>query len=216
MITTRRMSLEHVAWLCLGSVLGLISSMPIGPINLTFATMMTRGQEREGSVLAATVALLDGGCAFAALSMMASSRLPLTSSPPLPVEIVACALVIGYGVSLLIPRSAPPPPPTIARRMRRAVAAAVLGAALYVLNPALAAFWLSTALTLRATSPTIALLTHRICFAIGAGMGVGMWFAALRELLRRHPFPLPIAHRVAQGMGIVLIGLGAYLMVKRL
>lgn len=216
MITTRRMGMEYVAWLCLGSVLGLMSSMPIGPINLAFAMMMTRGQEREGLVLSTTVALLDGGCAFAALSMMASSRLPLVSSPPLPVEIVACALVIGYGVSLLIPRSAPPSPPAVAWRMRKAVAAAALGAALYVLNPAFVAFWFSTALTLRATAPTIALLTHRICFAIGASIGVGAWFAALRELLRRHPFPLPIAHRMAQGMGIVLIGLGAYLMVKRL
>ena len=216
MITTRRMGMEPVAWLCLGSVLGLMSSMPIGPINLAFAMMITRGQEREGLALAATVALLDGGCAFAALSIMAPGRFPLPASLPLSLEIVACALVIGYGVSLLIPRSAPPSPPTVTWRMRRAVTAAALGAALYVLNPAFAAFWFSTALTLRAIPLMIARLTHRICFAIGASMGVGMWFAALRELLRRHPFPLPIVHRVAQGMGVVLIGLGAYLMVKRL
>jgi len=212
MITTYGMSGDLFAWMGLGSVVGFVSSMPIGPINAAFAVTTARGEEREGIALALAVSLLDGSYAFTALSVMSWDRFPL--SLPSSLEIAACVLLIGYGASLFIPRATAAS--TSLRRMRGTLTGAALGIALYLLNPAFPAFWLGAAFVLRTKLPAIALLAPRLGFALGVSTGVGLWFAALREIFRRHPLPLRIVHRMTQGVGIFLIGLGAYLMAKRL
>ncbi len=188
--------------------------MPIGPINLTFATMAARGEKREGLALAAAVGLLDGSYAFTALSAISSERFLPSSSPLL--QLIACAFLIGYGASLLIPRSTSVWGSATRPRRRSLLTGAALGIALYLLNPAFAAFWLSVALTLRAKFPAIVAPTRRLCFALGVKAGVDLWFATLSALIRRYPFPGRIVHRMAQGIGFFFIGLGAYRMVKQL
>jgi len=208
------MSGELFAWLSMGAILGFVTSLPIGPINLTFATVMARGEDREGLALAAVVGLLDGGYALAALSASSSEFFPFSPSPLL--QLLACAFLIGYGASLLIPRSTSRQSPATGSPFRGPLTGAILGMTLYLLNPTFPAFWLSAAITLRAKFPAMAALTPRLCFAMGVNAGVGLWFTALRALIRRRPFPWPILHRLAQGMGLSLIGLGAYLLMKRL
>ncbi|MCS6816334.1 MAG: hypothetical protein RML74_04560 [Acidobacteriota bacterium] len=212
MISAHRMSDDLFIWIGLGLAIGLVSSMPIGPINAAFAVIASRGEESQGLAFAAIVALLDGGYAFAALSATAWGRL----LPSPSVEIAACMLLIGYGASLLIPRRTSPAVATGRRGVRGALAGVALGSALYLSNPAFAAFWIGTAFALRTKLPTIALPAHRFGFALGVSAGVSLWFAVLREILHRYPLPLPRVRRMMQGMGILLIGLGAYLMAKRL
>jgi len=202
---------DLLAWLSMGAALGFVTSMPIGPINLTFATMTARGEKRERVALAATVGFLDGGCAFMALSAISSERF----LPPF-LQLIACAFLIGYGASLLIPRSTSAKGFTTGPQRRGLLTGAALGIALYLLNPAFVAFWLSAALTLRAKFPAIMAPARRLCFALGVKAGVDLWFATLSALIRRHPLPWRIVHRMAQGMGIFFIGLGAYRMVKQL
>jgi threonine/homoserine/homoserine lactone efflux protein len=201
-------------WVGVGAALGFITSMPIGPINMTFAAMTARGRKRESLALAVAVGILDGGCAFVALSATSPDRIRLSPSPLL--ELVACALLVGYGASLLIPRAMSAEGSVGWPQLRGVLTGAAVGIALYLLNPAFAAFWLGAALVLQAKFPAIVSPMGRVCFALGVNMGVDLWFATVNALLRRHPLPWPIVRRMAQGTGLLLIGLGAYLMAKRL
>ncbi len=213
MITTA-MGGEFVLWIALGLAIGFISSMPIGPINLVFATTTACGRERESRALALAVALLDGGYAFAALSATSSKLLPFSPSPVL--ESAASVFVMGYGVSLLVPRALSLYLPTLPQRIRGSLSGAALGLALYLANPMFAAFWLGTALALRAKFPTLFFPAGRSCFAVGASAGVSLWFAAFRRTIRDHAFPSLLLRRMTQGVGLFLFGLGAYLILKRM
>lgn len=198
----------------LGMLLGFVSSMPIGPINITFFASQTCGRVREGLALALAVVLLDGLYAFAALSATSADHFPLSLA--LPIKRLAYLFLIGYGISFVFPRSLTPKETSLSRRIRGTLAGATLGAALYLLNPALAAFWLSTAFILRTRLPQIAFLAGRFGFALGVSIGVGLWFALLHAVIRRYSFPWSFVHWATRGIGIFLIVLGAYLMAKHL
>lgn len=203
----------------LGIGIGLISSMPLGPINLTLITTALRSEMQRSTAMAAVVALVDGGYAFAAVSALSVLR----NSVALRVSIglAGALVVVGYGVYLALSRnqsSLAVGEYRIPPSYRHLSVGALTGVALYVSNPTFVVFWLSTAGALHSWFSVPAPLLNRMLFGIGVAIGTGLWFGILLSVVRNTSIFIspPVARRLSLIASCLLIGFGSYVFVKLL
>jgi len=202
----------------IGVLIGLISSMPIGPINLTLITTTLRTRPSRSLGIAAAVALLDGCYAFAAVSML--SILPVSFAVRTGVEVAGALLVTAYGIYLAL-HSRPSPlttePLTCSSHHYNLGIGLLTGVALYTSNPSFIAFWLGTAGAVHRWLTSTALLMNRLSFAIGVVGGTGLWFGLLLSIVRSTSTQISplVLRRITLITGWVLMSFGSYVLIRR-
>lgn len=197
--------------------MGLVSSIPIGPINLTIISTALNTSLKRSAAMALAVAVTDGIYAFIAASTVS---LPHWSTPVLKYVGLAGALIVcGYGFYLILNEGgisttvkAVQPEP-----YRDLSLGILTGVILYVSNPTFLFFWISAAGASRLWFP--AAFSCNLClFGAGVILGTATWFGFLLYLVRRSStFILPIsAKRLAVTAGWVLIAFGGFALVTSL
>ncbi|MFH0976291.1 MAG: LysE family transporter [Spirochaetota bacterium] len=202
--------------LCIGAILGILSSIPIGPINLAIIALALKTSWQRPVAMAITVALIDGIYAFIAVSAIS---LPHWSDPVTKIcGLFGSLLVAGYGVYLIF--SANGKEKSVEQNSlvssRHNICMGVLtGAVLYVSNPSFIIFWLSAISVSRQLFPD-ALLQNYYLFGAGVVSGTSLWFFFLLYLIRRKSIiasPV-LKRRLSIIVGWLLIALGIFSLVS--
>lgn len=199
-----------IAELCVGAILGLTSSIPVGPINLTIVATALRENIRRSAAMALTVALIDGIYAFIAASTIS---LPHWSIPVSRYGgLLGALIVIGFGFYLIsrdrrIPAAMKPVQSASHRELSLG---ALTGVVLYVSNPTFMVFWISAVGASRVWFPA-AVGWNRYLFGAGVILGTSTWFGFLLYLIRHRSMPaLPeLARRLSVIAGWLLIAFGS-------
>jgi len=152
----------------LGLVLGVVTGMPLGVINVSIVDAATAGRTRFAIGLGIGGGLADtvhSGLAFAGVGRLITGRTDWMRAA----SVIAAALIVGYAILAWRGRG---PARTIGTRL---VAGIPTGFALTLPNPAALAAWVATAAAIWPTIP----IEAAIAIAIGVGIGSAVWFTLL-------------------------------------
>jgi threonine/homoserine/homoserine lactone efflux protein len=209
----------NIAVLPIGMTIGLISSIPLGPINLTLIAAALRREMPRGVAIAFSAALVEGVYAFAIISALNLFHLSIRLHST--VELIGALIIVTYGVSLLFSRNDASmildqtrPSPA-----RRDWSMGVLtGVALYVSNPALVVFWLSAAGILNAWVSSTSSAASRAIFSAGVVVGTGSWFILLLYMVQRTSARISFAlvRRISIILSCFLIVFGGHILITHL
>jgi threonine/homoserine/homoserine lactone efflux protein len=169
----------------LGCALGWLGSMPLaGPVSALVVKRGLSGHARHGFALAAGAALAETGwCAGALLGYGALFDRWYWLRPA--AGAVGGALVLVFGLRLLLGRRGEAPPPHLPPAPRRGwFGEIVLGFSLVVVNPGVLLSWAGVLAALHAVGLEPASQQTRLQFAAGVPAGIVAWFALLLWLLR--------------------------------
>jgi threonine/homoserine/homoserine lactone efflux protein len=202
----------------LGAGWGLVSSIPIGPINLTIIGTALKANVQRSVAIACAVAVVDGIYAFIAASAISmpnwSMRVWQNSG------LCGAILITGYGFYLIFgdrPTRSETEPVRIPVLHRDLGLGALTGVALYVSNPTFMLFWLGAVGTSRLWSPNI-LAGNQYLFGAGAILGTSTWFLFLLYKVRRSSVLASAISRKRLSItgGWLLVAFGAYALIASL
>jgi threonine/homoserine/homoserine lactone efflux protein len=202
-----------------GTLLGLIISIPVGPINLT---VLTKGM-RDGfkpafwtGVGSATMEFI-----YCLLAMFGISAIVEHSLGNLLVQIVAFAILVYFGFRNLIvhPRKIHNGETMLNNgngkvnfiKKYHIQGSFLVGMVLYALNPTFVIFWITVAGIVKSTS-LISNSFDNLFFALGVGLGVVLWFYLLLKFI--HNFiefrarTIALFHRIS---GVIILFFASYL-----
>jgi threonine/homoserine/homoserine lactone efflux protein len=193
--------------------LGLFGSIPpAGPVALIVISRIFEHRYHAALLVGLGAAAAEGLYAFAAFFCFAALLPHAEAIRPVAHAVTAVVLfVCGIRFSVWKPRALP---------AGRAGAGAgfALGVSVAGLNPVLLATWSAAVTALY--SKAFVRLDPLMAFPFGfsAALGVGAWAFGLVHLMRRYGdrFPHALVTRVVRGMGLVLVGLGAWSAVELL
>lgn len=188
--------MELAAAAVLGLVLGAVTGMPIGVVNVAIVDAATRGEQRFANGIAVGGAVADtihSSIAFVTVGHVIGLRAPWSR-----VMAIVAALVIGTYVVIELRRRR-----AVAAPARRASTGLATGLLLTLPNPAPLAAWAAIASVVWPTIDTWPALV------VGASVGVGSaaWFTLLARTISR----LPRGGRVARVLPKVALALLALL-----
>jgi threonine/homoserine/homoserine lactone efflux protein len=167
---------ELAAAAALGVVLGAVTGMPIGVVNVAIVDAATRGEQRFATGIGLGGALADtvhSMLAFVGVGHVIALRQPWSR-----VMAICAAIVIGTYVALALRRRKVVTAP--ARRTSSGVATGIL---LTLPNPAPLAAWAAIA---AAVWPTIQLVPA-IVVGVCVGIGSAAWFTLLARMISKLP-----------------------------
>jgi threonine/homoserine/homoserine lactone efflux protein len=178
----------------LGVVLGVVTGLPIGVINVAIVEAATRGERRFAIQIGLGGALADA--VHAAIAFLGIGGVA-DHVPQRALAVVAASVVIGYAVLALRGQVG-----AAARPRRYGVAT---GLALTLPNPAALGAWLAVAAALW---PSIEVVPA-IVLAAGVGIGSALWFTVLARVVAA----LPADHRIVRWLPRVAVALLAAIAV---
>lgn len=156
-------------------MLGVITGMPIGVVNVAIVDAATRGEQRFATGIGAGGAVADA--VHAALAFIGIGRL-VAAHPAWSrgMAIAAAVVIIGYAIASLRGRQIDAAP-------RARSSGFATGLLMTLPNPAALGAWVTVAAALW---PGIALVPA-VALAIGVGIGSAAWFLLLARWISRLP-----------------------------
>ncbi len=209
------MSLDILVYFLFGAFLGIVTGIPIGPVNVAVINSAYRHNLRRAIGVGLGGAMAD--TAYALLGILLMGHL-LASTPWLsPILFFVSGLaLIGYGV---ITVRAPSIDPIASPGQRKStnnehlIAGVILGVTLIVLNPAALVTWV----VIVGSLPIMTEASHweGTLAGIGVGSGSFLWFSFVAFLADRGKRLLGNkAIWITRIIGVGLIGYGGYLLVR--
>lgn len=186
----------------LGIVLGAVTGMPIGVVNVAIVDAAARGEHRYATGIGIGGALADAvhaGFAFVGIGQLVAAHPAWTRA----LAIAAATLIISYAVfgARRIVAARP-----------RAGSGVLAGLALTLPNPAPLAAWAAVAASIWPSIST----SNAIVLAVGVGLGSATWFTLLARWIAKLPRDGTLARTLptialALLVGVALVGLARVL-----
>lgn len=196
------MSLPDVAGAAvLGVVLGVVTGMPIGVVNVAIVEAATRGERRFAIQIGLGGALAD--TAHAAIAFIGVGRVA-HALPERAMAFASAAIVLGYALLALRRSHVDAAPP---RRY-----GVVTGLVLTLPNPAALGAWIAVAAALW---PTIDLVPASV-LALGVGAGSALWFTLLARVVAALPPSHPLVRWLPRVAIAMLVAIAAFGIVRAL
>ena len=186
----------------LGVVLGAVTGMPLGVVNVAVVDAASAGRVRQARAIGAGGALAD--MVHAALAFVGVGRAITAHRDWLRAMAIASAIAIAaFAASAWRARRRPTVP-------NRDGAGVLSGLALTLPNPAALGAWVAVAAAIWPTIPT----TGALALAAGVGVGSAAWFALLAGLVARAPADHALLRAIPR-VALVLLALFAAAGVAR-
>jgi threonine/homoserine/homoserine lactone efflux protein len=193
-----------------GFVVGLLTTMPIGPINVTVLTKGMRESFAHGISIAVGAAMMDFVYSLAAMyGLFAILQAPLISRI---FQVVGILLLITFGVQNIRSKLTKIDNGYNLPLKRQYHSNFWIGVFLYLSNPTFIGMWLTIAASVHAYH----LITHgsdNLFFAGGVGLGAFVWYYSMLRYFhdRKHFFKPETLHKISVFSGISLLAFGGYL-----
>ncbi len=194
----------------IGFVVGLLTTMPIGPINVTVLTKGMRESFAHGISIAVGAALMDFVYSLAAMyGLFAILQAPVISRV---FQCVGILLLVTFGIQSIRSRVTKIENGYKLPLKRELHNNFWIGVFLYLSNPTFIGMWLTIAGSVHAYH-FISRGSDNLFFAAGVGLGAFAWYyIMLRYFHNRKDFLKPeTLHAISVVSGIALLGFGCYL-----
>ncbi len=217
--------------LFVGIILGIIVSIPIGPINLMVLTKGMRDGFKPAFLMGVGSASME--TLYCLLTMFGMGALVENSLGNIIVQIFAFLILLTLGVRNLIVH-----PKRIYNsesgntnsgngndngngngklnfiKKYHIHSSFLVGAALYALNPTFIIFWITVASIVQSTN-LIGNSFDNLFFALGVGFGVVLWFYSLLKFVHNFiEFKTKLIARFHHISGIILLGFAVYIGIE--
>lgn len=194
-----------------GFVIGFLTCVPIGPINVAVLSKGLRESFAHGISLAIGAALMDFVYASAAMF----GFFAIFQSPDVSIifQLLGFILLVYFGVKNI--RSKPVPVNNNVRLpLKRELHSSFwVGVFLYLSNPTFLAYWITAAGVIQAYKLVIAQWIDNLFFAVGVGVGAATWFYVLLKFFHRRTLSIKpeTLHRMTVLAGYLLLAFAGYL-----
>jgi threonine/homoserine/homoserine lactone efflux protein len=212
-------SLNALISILLGTLVGLLFAIPLGPISLFVAQQTMRGQTRNGLRVATGSVVIDIiYCLVITLGFISLIAQYLQNHY---VQLALAVVMILYGLKMLLydrrhhKDTADPLVASKATRNGNNNLKYLLGTTMALANPTLFLSWTAALSFLSAQG----LLSHafwdKIIFSLSAGFGNLIWFVGLALFVRskRHVISARFIDRTGIATALVVLGFGVYFSV---
>lgn len=194
-----------------GFVIGFVTSIPIGPINVAVLTKGVRESFAHGFSLAVGAAAMD--FVYASAAMFGFFAIFQGPRVGFLFELLGFILLIYFGIKSLRAKPAPVENGVKLPLKRELHSSFWVGVFLYLSNPTFLGYWITVAGAIQAYKLVISQWIDNLFFAIGVGIGAATWFYVLLKFFHRRivalkPETLRIMSRVA---GTILLLFALYL-----
>ncbi len=193
-----------------GLAVGLLTTMPIGPINVTVLNKGMRESFAHGISIAVGAALMDFVYSLAAMyGLFAILQTPIVSRV---FQCVGILLLLTFGIQSIRSRLTKIENGYRIPLKRELHSNFWIGVFLYLSNPTFIGMWLTVAGLVHAYH-FISRGSDNLFFAGGVGLGAFCWYyVMLRYFHNRKEFLKPeTLHKISVFSGVALIGFACYL-----
>jgi arginine exporter protein ArgO len=203
-----------VTFFLIGFAAGLLTGIPIGPVNVAVIDAAYRHTLRRAIAVGMGGAIAD--CLYASLGVLGVSPL-LQANPSVPPILYGISGIILVGYGLLTARSRPVTPasseaPRAPNPSKEMWSGFTVGVALIALNPAALITWV---VIIGSILPDDSSTSQGVSLAIGVLLGSFLWFGTVAILTHRGKHLLgDKAVWIPRIIGVGLMGYGMYLVGK--
>lgn len=197
--------------LVVGFIIGYITTIPIGPINLAVIMKALRNHTAQALMIGAGSAVMDilycGAAVFGVGSLVTDPTLDSIF------RIATFAIFFAYGLKTIFGKL----PETHFQQNDEDVPGFkryfLLGMAMYFSNPSFLAYWITIGGMVHGYKIIESTMVNNALFALGTGVGVTFWFFTLVELVERQKVKFEVARirKVTRMFGVLLLIISGFL-----
>ncbi len=194
-----------------GFLIGFVTSVPIGPINVAVLTKGVRESFAHGISLAIGAALMD--FVYASAAMFGFFAIFQGPRVGFVFQLLGFILLVYFGVKSIWGK-----PKTMENGVRLPLKRELhssfwVGVFLYLSNPTFLGYWITVAGVIQAYKLVINEWIDNLFFAIGVGLGAAGWFYVLLKFFHRRSVTLKpeTLHRMSVLAGCLLLVFAVYL-----
>lgn len=194
----------------IGLIIGVVISIPIGPINVT---VISRGL-KQGFSSAFAVGLGSSTMDFlyCGATMLGLSAFVHKIEVNLIFQVIGFLLLIYLGVRDVNTKIEKFRYDRYIQQDGKFHSAFFVGVFMYVSNPMLVAFWITLSGIVQSTAGIVNGIAEEGLFALGVGLGTALWYYSLLKaiFLKRSSFKAETLTLLSKISGYILLGFGAY------
>lgn len=197
--------------LVVGFIIGYLTTIPIGPINLAVMMKALHNRTGQAMMIGAGSALMD--FFYCAAAVFGISTLITNVHLELVFRIATFAIFLIYGIKTTFFHIAEPHLQEKEEDAPGFKRFFLLGMAMYFSNPSFLAYWVTVAGIVHGYDIIEPTMYDNAMFALGTGIGVSVWFVTLVELVERQKmkFDNEKIHKITRVFGILLLIISGFL-----
>ncbi len=226
--------MEYLATVLIGTLVGILITVPLGPTSIYVAQRTLRGDTRKGLLVAVGAVIVDVFyCLIITMGLIALVHPYLQNAV---VQIVFSVFLIGYGMKMLLfekkhireeeessgdANSVPAgeeaeddslPEPRTRFFKKSHYSGVLIGISMTLANPTLFFSWIAVLSFVSAHGLLIDSTVHKLLFSLAVGAGSMGWFLALALFVRnrRHIISDGFVKMASSITALVIIGFGVY------
>jgi len=194
-----------------GFIIGYLTTIPIGPINLAVVMKALRNHTAQALLIGIGSALMD--VIYCAAAVFGIGSLITHPSLELTFRIATFLIFFIYGLKTTfgkLPQAHFQPSEEDAPGFKRYF---LLGMAMYFSNPSFLAYWITIGGIVHGYHIIQPIMLDNALFALGTGVGVTGWFFTLVELVERHKIKFEInkIRKITRFFGLILLVVSLFL-----
>ncbi|MBE0645800.1 MAG: LysE family transporter [Bacteroidetes bacterium] len=222
--------MEYIATVLIGTLVGILITVPLGPTSIYVAQRTLRGDTRKGLLVAVGAVIVDiFYCLIITMGLIALVHPYMQNAV---VQIVFSVFLIGYGVKMLFfekkhirdedeagneenngdadDDSLPEVRPRLFKKSH--YGGVLIGISMTLANPTLFFSWVAVLSFVSAHGLLIDSTVHKLLFSLAVGAGSMGWFLSLALFVRnrRHVISDGFVKMASSITALVIIGFGVY------
>lgn len=197
--------------LFVGLIIGIVISIPIGPINVT---VISRGLKQGfSSAFAVGLGASTMDFLYCAATMLGLSAVIHKLEVSVVVQVIGLILLIYLGIKDITTKVETFRYDNYVQQNGKFHGAFFVGVIMYVSNPMLVAFWITLSGIVQSTGSIINGFADGALFALGVGFGTALWYYSLLKaiFLKRDSFKAETLTLLSKISGYILLGFSAYI-----
>jgi threonine/homoserine/homoserine lactone efflux protein len=225
--------MQYLLTVLIGTLVGVLITLPLGPTSLYVAHRTLHGETRKGILVAVGAVIVDVFyCLIITMGLISLIR-PYMQNPV--IQSLFSVFLIGYGIKLLwFRRSAPGSsssdtddddvdsiseeveddelPGSRFKFTRKHYGGVLIGISMTLANPTLFFSWVAVLSFVTAHGLLVDSTLHKLVFSLSVGVGSMLWFLAVTLFVRsrRHSISETFMARASSITALVIIGFGVY------
>ena len=208
--------MQLVLSVVVGTIVGILITIPLGPITIFAAQCTLNGETRKGLYTAAGSVLIDVLYCLVITLGLISLVAPYLHN--IYVRIGLTIILIIYGLKMLLVDTKKSPAVSrlgVEQRIEGGHFHILIGAMMALANPTLFLTWTAILSFLSAHGLLSDYFWDKILFSFATGLGSALWFLGLLLFVHsnRHTISPKFLRRIGVATAIVIIGFGVYFSV---
>jgi threonine/homoserine/homoserine lactone efflux protein len=197
--------------LLIGLLIGVVISIPIGPINVT---VISRGfKQGFGNAFAVGLGASAMDFFYCAAAMLGLSAIVHKIEVNVIFQIIGFLLLLYLGIRDITTKVEAFRYENYVPQNGRFHSAFLVGVFMYVSNPTLVAFWITLSGIIQSSGTIITGVVDGALFAVGVGSGTALWYYSLLKAIfwKRESFRAETLTLLSKISGFIMLAFSAYI-----